>query len=171
MSDAFSVRPVSRDDQAFLFEALHIALWTPDPPFRQPIDWLKLPHVARCVEDWGRMGDLGIIATHGETPIGAAWLRLPQALEQELAFIDEQTPILGIGVLEPFQQRGVGSRLLTALIEAAQSRYDAVALSHHPQNPAARLYAKFGFVEVDERRTFKILRLDLKQHISFGSEN
>ena len=163
MSEAFSVRPLTPDDQEFLWEALHIALWTPDPPFRQPSDWLKIPQVARCVENWGRTGDLGMIATQGKTPIGAAWLRLPHAHEEEFAYIDEHTPIMGIGVLESFQQRGVGSKLLTALIEAAQTQYDAIGLSHHPQNPAARLYAKFGFIEVDERRTFKILRLDLKQ--------
>ena len=166
MSEAFSVRPLTRDDQAFLWEALHVALWTPDPPFRQPKEWLTWPHVARCVEDWGRTGDLGMIAMHRETPVGAAWLRLPHAHEQELAYVDEQTPIMGIGVLEPFQRSGVGSRLLAALIAAARTRYDAISLSHHPQNPAARLYAKFGFTEVDQRRTFKILRLDLNRDIA-----
>ena len=170
-SEAFSVRPLTRDDQEFLWEALHIALWTPDPPFRQPREWLTWPHVARCVEDWGRAGDLGMIAMQGETPIGAAWLRLPHAHEPDFAYLDEQTPIMGIGVLEAFQQRGVGSQLLSVLIEAAQTRYAAIALSHHPQNPAARLYAKFGFIEVEERQTFKILRLDLKKCILRGSEN
>ena len=158
-----TIRPLTAADQEFLWEAFHIALWKPESPFRQPRAWLDKPHIARYVENWGREGDLGLVALENETPIGAVWARLFPEADNVMAWQDAQTPVLGIGVVEAWQGRGVGSQLMAALIEAATGRFPAISLSHHPQNPAARLYEKFGFAEIGMENGFVLRRRELNQ--------
>ncbi|HSN19234.1 MAG TPA: hypothetical protein VLS49_01065 [Usitatibacter sp.] len=44
-----------------------------------------------------------------------------------------------------------------AALEAARARYRKASLSVHPQNPAARLYARCGFVDVGVCRTYRVM--------------
>ena len=56
--------------------------------------------------------------------------------------------VLGMGVLEPWRGRGIGSRLIAATLEAARARWEQVELSVYESNVAAHaLYRKSGFVE------------------------
>ena len=60
-----------------------------------------------------------------------------------------------LAVLPEFQQRGIGSQLLDAVRDfARQHRHCAVTLEVHANNPARKLYARYGFqvldVNVDE---------------------
>jgi GNAT superfamily N-acetyltransferase len=41
--------------------------------------------------------------------------------------------------------RGLGERMLRALLDAAADRFDAVSLSVRADNPALRLYERTGF--------------------------
>ena len=130
--------------QAMLYEA---ATWRPEsqPPVE---DVFADPHAARYLSGWGRPGDAGVIA-EDEQPVGAAWLRLFPAGDRGYGFVAEDVPELSIGVAPTSRGRGIGTRLLEALVEAARADgHPAISLSVEPDNPARRLYERTGFVRV-----------------------
>lgn len=164
------IRPLEADDQEALWDIFHVALWDPPPAPLRPREILQHPDVRIYAEDFGhREGDLGVaaIVPGWSTPVGACWMRLVKG-GKGLAYIDEETPQLGIALLPGFQGQGYGERLMRAALEAARARYRQVALSVHPENPAARLYRKCGFRQVDVRRTYLIMVNELTPRPSAG---
>jgi len=55
--------------------------------------------LARYVDNWGREGDLGLIAAEGPNRVGAAWIRRFTAAAPGYAFVDAETPELTISVV------------------------------------------------------------------------
>jgi GNAT superfamily N-acetyltransferase len=135
-----------------LYEAAAVG-WTlqgREPPPRSEL--LAQPANARYLDGWGREGDAGVIAEAaggGET-LGAAWYRLfPPHERGDGITAEEDVPEIAIGVREDARGRGVGAALLEALLRLADDEgYERVALSVDPANPARRLYARCGFVEL-----------------------
>ena len=153
------IRPLTAADQALLWEWLHVSLWDPPPAPPRPREVLLAPGVRIYAEDWGRPGDLGVVGDiDGEpAPIGACWMRvMPPGVG--FAYVDAETPQLGIALFAPFRGRGFGRRLMRAALDAARDAGRAqVALTVHPQNPAIALYESCGFVKVDERSTYHLM--------------
>lgn len=78
MSPSLKIRWLGPDDQALLWDVLHIALWDPPPALLRPKAVLQSPHIRIYAENWGRSGDIGVVlelAKEGEG-IGACWMRL-----------------------------------------------------------------------------------------------
>src|SRR6185503_5631828 len=73
-----------------------------------------------------------------------------------LAAAADQGDVQTIGVRDDRRGRGVGTALLTELLEeASRRRCEAVFLEVRAGNePALRLYERFGFVEVGVRRKY-----------------
>jgi GNAT superfamily N-acetyltransferase len=146
----FRIAPAGDRDLPFLREMLHeAASWRPDPdgpPRPPPAEAVTSPELTRYLDAWGRRGDRALLALHGDRPLGAAWYRLFTADEPGYGFVDEDTPELSVGVLAPERGRGVGAGLLAAaLVQAALDGHEQVSLSVEPDNPAVRLYERFGF--------------------------
>lgn len=162
---AWQVRPGTPADlpylRAMLYEA---AFWRPGTA-RPPLDEaLAEGHIARYLDGWGRDGDAAVIAddASGE-PGGAAWYRLFSPERAGYGFVAADTPEVSIGVRAELRGRGVGEALLRALIEVArEAALPALSLSVERDNPAARLYARLGFVVVgeDDGAWTMLLRLD-----------
>jgi len=139
------LRPVEPDDEPFLWEMLAHASHT-------PVDEARVdPMLRRYVAGWGRPGDLGTIAMadDGTTPVGAAWIRTFMADEPGYAFVGEAVPELAIACDPDVRGRGVGHRLVAAVLDqAAAAGSEAVSLSVRRANPAAQVvYRDLGFVE------------------------
>jgi ribosomal protein S18 acetylase RimI-like enzyme len=149
-------RPLVPADQSFLWDVFHVALWDPPPAPLRPRSILQHPDVRIYAEDWGRAGDVGVVLEVDGRPAGACWMRLLTGA-RGLAYVDDETPQLGIALLPEFQHRGYGEPLMRAALAAAQGRYARIALTVHPLNPAARLYARCGFVDSGERRTYRLM--------------
>jgi ribosomal protein S18 acetylase RimI-like enzyme len=124
---------------------LYQALYVPpgQPPF--PRDIVYEPNLSRYVQGWGRADDLGFVALADGKPLGAVWLRLLPPDQPGFGYVDETTPELSIALLPAYRGRGIGTQLLTHLLDHIQSRYNAVCLSVSPDNPAKRLYERLGF--------------------------
>ena len=126
-----------------LYEAF---AWRGDPRFPPLDEALRLPDVARYVDAWGRTGDLGVIA---DDDAGAAWIRLFTDDDHGYGFVAPDVPELSIGVVPDKRGHGVGTALLDELlVRAAAAGHRAVSLSVETDNPAVRLYERFGFVRV-----------------------
>ena len=131
--------------QAMLYET---ATWRPEA--QPPVETvLADPHVARYLHDWGRLGDAGVIGEEADRPVGAAWFRLFPADDPGYGFVAPDVPELSIGVGPESRGRGIGTRVLEALVDVArEGGYRAISLSVETDNPARRLYERAGFVRV-----------------------
>jgi GNAT superfamily N-acetyltransferase len=150
-------RTLERADQAALWDWLHVALWDPPPAGLRPREVLDDPRVAIYAEDWGKPGDLGVVAVVDGTDAGACWMRvLPEGVG--LGSIDATTPQLGIALAQPYRGQGIGKRLmLEALSRAWAAGHARVALTVHPRNPAKRVYEACGFRDREIRSTYHLM--------------
>ncbi|MGE5095359.1 MAG: GNAT family N-acetyltransferase [Betaproteobacteria bacterium] len=150
-------RPLTAADQAALWDWLHIALWDPPPAGLRPREVLEHPAVRIYAEQWGRHGDIGVVAVVGGVDAGACWMRvLPEGVG--LASVDAATPQLGIALRDEFRGRGLGKRLmLEALARAWRAGHAQVALTVHPENPAVQMYERCGFRRMDDRRGYHLM--------------
>lgn len=146
----WSIRAVTADDLAFLWETLYLSLYVREgeEPFDREV--VNEPHLAKYVEDWGQAGDVGYIAINDlQQPIGAVTARVLPADNQGYGYIDDVTPELGLAVLDEYRGQGVGTALMQALLtELRQQQIAQVSLSVDPSNPVVRLYERLGFQEV-----------------------
>jgi ribosomal protein S18 acetylase RimI-like enzyme len=160
----FSIRPLTRADESFLWEMLYLALFVPPghPPF--PRELVRRPEISFYVDGWGREDDLGVIAFHAVTrePIGAAWVRLLTGGTPGYGWVDYQTPELTIAILPEHRGNGIGTQLLAQLLELARTRYRAVSLSVSRENPARRLYERAGFKTVARDEHSLTMKKELK---------
>jgi len=124
---------------------------------------LATPAIARYVADWGRPGDVALIAMDEDGQrVGAAWYRLFSSADPGFGFLDEATPELSIGVVRDHRGQGIGSALLTRLIEQARNEgFRSLSLSVSPENPAVALYCRQGFVRVPSPDKNWTMRVDL----------
>jgi len=65
--------------------------------------------LSRYVDNWGRPGDLAVIAHETGNRVGAAWLRVFRASEPGYGFVDENTPELSVAVV-PSRRRTASGR-------------------------------------------------------------
>ena len=129
-----------------LYEAVN---WRDDgaeerPPFDE---LLAKAELRRYVEDWGRKGDVAIVALDRlDEPVGAAWYRNFSAERPGYGFIAADIPELSIAVYPECRGQRVGSLLLGSLVNRARSDGNhAISLSVAAANPARRLYERHGF--------------------------
>jgi GNAT superfamily N-acetyltransferase len=107
--------------------------------------------LTRYVDNWGRTGDVVLIAHETGNRIGAAWFRAFREAEPGYGFVDEQTPELSISVVPSRRKHGVGQELLDALLEKARTEgHTQVSLSVEKGSPAVAFYERNGFTGVRE---------------------
>lgn len=151
----YVIRPLTASDEPVLWEMLYQALRTSP---ETPREIVRQPEYARHVEDWGRTGDTGFVASDAEHPddlLGAAWFRLPPAASAE-----QSTPELAFAVKSGHRKRGIGAALLTQLVKA-NPQYSAVSIAASPNNPVVRLYDRFGFKIVQQSDRAVTLRREI----------
>jgi ribosomal protein S18 acetylase RimI-like enzyme len=118
--------------------------------------------LTRYVENWGRPGDLAMIAAETGNRVGAAWLRIFREDTPGYGFIDERTPELTISVVPSRRRHGLGQELLDALLaRAREERHAAVSLSVEVDSPAVAFYERNGFEAIRESDGGLVMRRDL----------
>jgi GNAT superfamily N-acetyltransferase len=145
------VRELSEDDLPFMREMLYAALdWRPGVELPPPDFVLAHPQVVIFHDGWGREGDAGVVAEEGGRPVGAAWWRFFTDEVHGEGYVDTDTPELAIAVVDGFRGHGIGRALMEALHERGRELgLRRVSLSVDADNPAKRLYASLGYVELD----------------------
>jgi GNAT superfamily N-acetyltransferase len=143
-----TVKTLTVLDESILWDFLYLALYVPpgQPPL--PRDIVFQPQISRYVQGWGTANDLGFVAHDGILPVGAAWLRLLIGSEKGYGYVDDEIPELSMAVVSEYRGQGIGTRLLSTLLEQASSQYRSISLSVSEENAARRLYERFGFKTV-----------------------
>jgi len=141
----YLIRPLSAADEPLLWEMLYQALHTSEGA--PPRDILQKPEFARYVERWGRVDDTGFLAYDAKQNtrmLGAVWLRGSKAEPGA-----ESIPELAFSVNADVRRRGIGAALLTQLVKA-NPHHSSIIIHAATNNPAVRLYERFGFKVVAE---------------------
>jgi ribosomal protein S18 acetylase RimI-like enzyme len=138
----YVIRQLAPEDETILWEMLYQALHTSEGA--PPRDAIKRPEFARYVEGWGRAGDSGFVAhdARDREPLGAVWIRFFNSEP-------DATPNLAFAVKPGHRRRGIGAALLTQLVKA-NPQHSAISIRASANNPAVRLYERFGFKIVHE---------------------
>jgi ribosomal protein S18 acetylase RimI-like enzyme len=151
----FSIRPLIKADEPFLWEMLYQAIFVEEGQPSPPRDILAQPELAKYVAEWGKDGDDGFIAIDEQTskPVGAVWLRLFSGDAKGYGYVADDVPELSMALLPEYRGQGIGSKLMVQMLDYASSKYSSVSLSVSRNNPALRLYERFGFRPVGTNGT------------------
>jgi ribosomal protein S18 acetylase RimI-like enzyme len=144
------IRDLREGEEGFLQEMLYAALdWNPKRELPDPEWVLAHPQAVIYHRDWGRAGDVALVAEEDGEPVGLVWWRLFTSDEHGHGFVDEATPELGIAVRDGHRGRGVGRALMLAAGERArQDGLSGLSLSVEDENVGAkRLYESLGYVD------------------------
>lgn len=144
------LRQAQHTDIPFLREMLYEAVFWRDNPDKPSFEeGLAYPEVSKILADWGeRDGDTAVVATINSIHAGAAWFRFWSDDDPIRGYLDENTPVLVIGVHKDHRHQGIGTRLLGWLIDyAAQHAIPKISLMVSKDNYAINLYRQQGFRE------------------------
>ena len=150
---SIKLRSAGHADAPSIQRGLYLALtWDGGPPgitFDRAMshDAIRMYH-----EDWGRAGDIGVIAEQAASSIaiGVAYGRLFSEDLHGHGYVDGATPEIAVAVEPEHIGRGIGTRLIAALEDAyRQTSVAQLSLSVHLANPALRLYQRLNYVEVN----------------------
>ena len=144
-------RPATPDDEPFLRAMLYEAVYWRSirtgtgPPFEEG---MAAAGVGDSISDWGlRSGDTAVICESDSIPAGAVWYRFYDESNAIRGYVDERTPVIVIAVASEHRRRGIGTRLMNAIIDRARkSGIPRLSLMVSGDNPARALYDKCGFV-------------------------
>ncbi len=153
------IREIREEEFALLKDFLYEAIFVPEgaePPGREVID---LPELRLYIEDFGsRKGDHCLVADFGGKVVGAVWTRIMN----DYGHIDDDTPSFAISLYKEYRGQGIGTRLLTDMLELLKSGgYRQTSLSVQKENDTVRLYEFVGFRIVDENEQEYIMVCEL----------
>jgi GNAT superfamily N-acetyltransferase len=116
--------------------------------------------ISRYLDGWGREGDTAYLATEAGHPIGAGWYRLFDDDLHGYGYVDDETPELTVVVVPTRQGKGIGPRLLTALLERARfDGHPGVSVSVQRGHRDVENYLDAGFEQVaEEGETLTLLK-------------
>jgi len=141
------VRLLEPCDYPLLKEFLYHAIFLPQGVSPLPRDIIYDPRIFVYIDGFGGKDDLGLVAEQDGQAVGAAWARIIPAY----GHIDDATPELAMSVLPECRGKGVGTQLLVRALDLLrEGGFGRVSLSVQKDNPAQRLYRRFGFQVVSE---------------------
>jgi len=143
----YVIRPLTPVDEPILWEMLYQALQTSEGAPQRDI--VRQPQFARHAEGWGRAGDVGFVAYDAKQKdelLGAVWLRLATGDQRDDT---KATPELAFAVKPGLRRRGIGAALLTQLVKATPQQ-STISIRAPSNNPAVRLYERFGFKVIEQ---------------------
>ena len=139
----FVIRGLEPPEYGLLDEFLYQAIFV--PPGQTPPDRaiIARPELQVYVRDFGQgVGDCCMAAVVDGRVVGAAWARVMN----DYGHLDDETPSLAIALLPEHRGGGIGTALMTALLEKLRrDGWKRVSLSVQRKNAAARLYRRLGF--------------------------
>ena len=141
------LRPVQTDDQEFLYQlyastrAVEMAMWS--WPEAQAMAFLQMQFRARELQYAAYPHAQDQIILWNEQPAGR-WLLARPAGEIRL---------VEIALLPAYQRRGIGTQILEALQNTAQTKQLAIRLHVAYDNPARLWYTRHGFAVLEDRGT------------------
>ena len=109
-----TIRTIESDEAMLLTEFLYEAIHQPEGTQKVPRTVLQQPMIWAYVKDFGKLpDDICLVAVVDGLIVGAAWSRLVCSYGK----IDDSTPELAISVYPEYRGKGIGTRLLSSLLD------------------------------------------------------
>jgi len=139
------IRDLDQSETGILKTMLYNAIFIPPEEVKPPPEIIELPEIAVYIKDFGREGDICLVAEIEGVIAGAVWTRLFTAGAQGYGFIAPEIPELSMSVLEQYRRQGIGTMLLAGMLKKLASKgFRQVSLSVDLANYAYRMYRKQG---------------------------
>jgi ribosomal protein S18 acetylase RimI-like enzyme len=140
--------------QRFLHEAFMLS--STSEPSRGLLDE---PMIYAYIDNFGEYkDDICFIAKKNGDVIGMAWVRICKSY----GYIDDQTPELVVCILPDYRSKGIGTELLSILLNNLREEgYKQVSISVRKSNPATRLLLRLGYKIVKENEHDYLMIKDL----------
>lgn len=123
-----------------LYEAVYWRLSDNPPTYEES---LSMPVMVKAFEAWGKVGDIAIVAEDNGNLAGAAWIRYWTESNCIRGYVQDDIPVLVIGVHKDHRQKGIGFQLMEALNkEAINAGISRISLCVSKDNHAMHLYEK-----------------------------
>lgn len=146
-----SIRPLIPSEYQVLQDFLYDAIYIPEGMERPPHEIIRIPELRCYYEDFGKETDYCLIAEEDGLLAGAVWVRLFAFDRPGFGYYNASTPEISMSVKAEFRNHGIGTALLTAMLEKMEQKGIAmVSLSVDLDNYAFRMYRKFGFEVVKD---------------------
>ena len=144
----YSIRGLRADEAKVLDEFIYQAIFIPEGVEAPSRDIINQPDLQVYVKDFGtEKGDHCLVAEIDGKIVGAAWSRIMN----DYGHIDDDTPSLAISLLPEYRGNGIGTKLMTGLLEVLKKNgYKRTSLAVQKANYAVRMYKAVGFETVDE---------------------
>jgi ribosomal protein S18 acetylase RimI-like enzyme len=154
LMSSLSLRAVTPTDRDHLFrvyastrdEELAVVPWSPE----QKTAFLEMQFTARERDYAARFSTKDhSVVERGGSPIGYVWVHRS---ENELRVLD-------VALLPEHRNAGIGTQLMTTLIEEARERRVPLRLYVLANGAARRLYERLGFTPVSEASVYQLMEL------------
>jgi len=148
--DTLTIKELNLSQAGILKSLLYTAIFVPPGQEKLQFDIITNPEIAVYIKDFGRKGDLCLVAEINGEIAGAVWTRLFNEIEKGFGFISSDIPELSMAVFESFQKKGIGKMLLNGMIKLLIDHgYKNVSLSVDKNNYAYNLYKSYGFEDYE----------------------
>jgi GNAT superfamily N-acetyltransferase len=141
-----TLRPVGSSDRDFL---LHVYASTREEELA-PVPWTDTEKTAFIEQQFEAQHSHYREHYAGASLDVVEWDRAPAGRLYVARWSDE-IRIIDIALLPEFRGRGIGTRLITQLVDEGRRRRKRVSIHVEKVNPALRLYKRLGFVVVGDR--------------------
>lgn len=156
------IRKLQQNESGLLRELFYHAIFMPEDADPLPFSIVDHPDLVKYHQEWGREGDIAVVAESGGNIVGAAWCRLWINEEKGYGFIADDIPELSMAVIPEFRSKGIGTLLLEELFQQVkEAGYKSLSISVEKRNRAVNLYKRIGFVIVKEKFPDYLMRIDL----------
>ncbi len=155
------IRQLVAADQALLRRATLANINWVGPRFTfEDVDGVA--EIAHYFCDFPAERDFGLVDYDGTTARAVAWLVFMPPDRPGYGFVDSDIPELSITTFNGYRGLGIGTALLTRLIEAAKVRgVFGISLSVEDGNSARHLYERTGFAVVGRNGGSDTMLLEL----------
>jgi len=156
------IRKINEHEHKILREIFYHAIFMPDDADPLPFSIVDHPDLVKYHENWGRKGDIALVAELEGKVVGASWCRLWKGLEKGYGFITDDIPELSMAVIPEYRSRGIGTALLRKLFGEVQAAgYTALSISVEKRNRAVKLYKRLGFKIKKDKFPDYLMQIDL----------
>lgn len=156
------IRKLGKKEHTILREIFYHAIFMPEDADPLPLSIVDHPDLVKYHENWGRKGDIALVAELDGKVVGASWCRLWKGLEKGYGFIADDIPELSMAVIPKYRSRGIGTLLLSELFREVKSAgYKALSISVEKRNRAVNLYKRLGFTIRKDKFPDYLMQIDL----------
>jgi ribosomal protein S18 acetylase RimI-like enzyme len=158
-----TIREIKPSEIYKLEDMLYEAIYQPDENNPIPRTVLKIPEVNAYIKDFGsRKDDHCLVVDSDEEIVGAVWVRIISSEIKGYGYIDEETPEFAISLFKEYRNQGIGSQLMSAMIEYLRKNgYKQTTLNVKKEMYAVKLYKKMGFEVIAENEEDYLMLLKL----------